>query len=198
MPNTLTSSTLIQSYDRWSAALDEAFVMASAAELHGLVSGLLSGGLSAQSQDFLAVLYDFLNDGQALPQALKTDVQQLISNTAQSLQSGEYDFALLLPNDDDALIERLEAMVEWTQAFLVGFAVQQTDLSLLSADIREAVEQLTEVTKLDIATNDDSSAEENEEAYFMVLEHIRLMVFSCFNEVGVKPKAQGPVNKTLH
>lgn len=198
MPNTLTSSSLIQSYDRWSAALDGAFVMASAAELHGLISGLLSGGLAAQSPDFLAVLYDFLNDGQALPQALKTDVQQLISNTAQSLQSGDYDFALLLPNDDDALIERLEAMVEWTQAFLVGFAVQQTDLSILSSDIREAVEQLTEVTKLDIATQDDSSAEENEEAYFMVLEHIRLMVFSCFNEVGIKPIGKGPLSKTLH
>lgn len=198
MSNTLTSSSLIQSYDRWSAALDEAFVMASAAELHGLISGLLSGGLSAQSGDFLAVLYDFLNDGQALSSTLKADVQQLIRNTAQSLQSGEYDFALLLPNDDDALVERLEAMVEWTQAFLVGFAVQQTDLSLLSEDVREAVEQLTEVTKVAIDTSDDSSAEENEDAYFMVLEHIRMMVFSCFNEVGIKPLDKGPLSKTLH
>lgn len=190
--------TLIHSFERWSADLEQAFVMASAAELHGLISGLLSGGLSAQSKDFLAVLYDFLNDGQALPHALKTDVQQLIENTARCLESGEYDFALLLPNDDDALAERLEAMVEWTQAFLVGFAVQQTDLSLMSEDVREAIEQLTEVTKLDIATNDDSSAAENEDAYFMVLEHIRLMVFSCFNEVGTRSHVKGPINKTLH
>lgn len=193
MPN-----ALIHTYDRWSSALEQAYVMASAAELHGLMSGLLSGGLAADSTDFLGVLYDFLNDGQALPQALKTDVQQLISNTASSLQSGDYDFALLLPNDDDALVERLEAMVEWAQAFLVGFAVQQTDLSLLSEDVREAVNQLTEVTKVDISTSDDSSAEDNEEAYFMVLEHIRMMVFSCFNEVGVKYTDKGPISKTLH
>jgi len=192
------SVTLIHSYERWSVQLDEAFVMASAAELHGLISGLLSGGLSAQSPDFLPVLYDFLNDGQALPSALKVDVQQLINNTASSLQSGDYDVALLLPNDDDSLAERLEGMVEWTQAFLVGFAVQQTDLSLLSEDVREAVEQLTEVTKVSIDTRDDSSAEENEEAYFMVLEHIRIMVFSCFNEVGSKPVDKGIISKTLH
>ncbi|MCB5225846.1 UPF0149 family protein [Alishewanella sp. 16-MA] len=190
--------SLIHSYDRWSKALEQAHVMASAAELHGLMSGLLSGGLSAKSADFIAVLYDFLNDGQALPAALKADVQQLISNTAISLQSGEYDFALLLPNEDDALVERLEAMVEWTQAFLVGFAVQQTDLSLVSEDVREAVEQLTEVTKVDLTTSSDSSAEENEEAYYMVLEHIRLMVFSCFNDVGQKFQDKGPVSKTLH
>ncbi len=191
-------SSLIHSYDRWNTLLDQAFVMASAAELHGLISGLLSGGLSSDGNDFLAVLYDFLNDGQALPQALKTDVLQLISHTTARLQSGDYDFSLLLPNEDDALNERLEALVEWTQAFLVGFAVQQTDLSLLSDDVRDAIEQLTEITKVDIATPNDSSAEENEEAYYMVLEHVRLMVFSCFNEVGQKFPAKGPVNKTLH
>lgn len=193
MPN-----SLVHSYDYWSKVLEQAYVMASAAELHGLISGLLSGGMAAQSADFLSVLHDFLNDGQALPVAVKADVQQLIGITAASLQASDYDFAMLLPNDDDALIERLEAMVEWTQAFLVGFAVQQTDLSLVSADVREAINQLTEVTKVDVGTSDDNSAEDNEEAYFMVLEHIRVMVFSCFNDVGAKFPAKGPVSKTLH
>lgn len=190
--------SLVQSYERWSAALDAAYVMASAAELHGLISGLLCGGMPADASEFLQVLHDFLNDGQALPQALKTDVQQLISNTSKSLSAADYDFALLLPHDDDALIERLEAMVEWAQAFLVGFSVQQTDLSLLSEEVREAVNQLSEITKVDLGTQDDASAEENEEAYFLVLEHIRLMVFSCYNEVGQRPAVKSPLNKTLH
>ena len=81
--------SLVQSYERWSAALDAAYVMASAAELHGLISGLLCGGMPADASEFLPVLHDFLNDGQALPQALKADVQQLISNTAQSLSAAD-------------------------------------------------------------------------------------------------------------
>lgn len=186
------------SYDRWSASLDNAFVMATAAELHGLISGLLSAGLTPNAKNLLPVLYDFLNDGQAVPAALKADIQQLIDSTAASLAQGDYSFTLLLPSDDDSLAERVEAMVEWAQAFLVGFAVQQTDLSLVSADVREAIEQLTEVTKVDIHTSGDASAAENEEAYYMVLDHIRMMVFCCFNEVGQKyPEPVAP-NKTLH
>jgi len=63
--------SLVQSYERWSAALDAAYVMASAAELHGLISGLLCGGMPADASEFLPVLHDFLNDGQALPQSAK-------------------------------------------------------------------------------------------------------------------------------
>ncbi len=105
---------------------------------------------------------------------------------------------MLLPGDDDSLPERLEAMIEWTQAFLVGFAIVQTDLSLVCADVREALEQLTDVTKIDIYTTDDGSAEENDEAYFLVLEHIRMMVLTCFTEVGQKFSTRPVSNKTLH
>lgn len=186
------------SYDQWSSQLDKDYVMASAAELHGLISGLLSAGVQANAAALLPVLYDFLNDGQALSAALKPQVTELIGITAEHLSRTDFSFALLLPSDDDSLPERLEAMTEWVQAFLVGFAVQQTDLSLVSSDVREAIEQLTEVTKIDIHTTTDGSAEENEEAYFLVLEHIRLMVLSCYSEVGQKFAPVSPGNKTLH
>lgn len=172
--------------------------MASAAELHGLISGLLSAGVKVNAEQLLPVLYDFLNDGQALPAKLKQQVVALIETTAANLAQTDFSFNLLLPSDDDSLAERLEAMVEWTQAFLVGFAVQQTDLSLVSEDAREAIEQLTEVTRIDIYTTDDGSVAENEEAYFLVLEHIRIMVLSCYNEVGQKFSPAPISGKTLH
>lgn len=186
------------SYDQWATQLDQAYVMASAAELHGLISGLLSAGVKNSAEQLLPVLYDFLNDGQALPVAVKQQVMQLSEETAQQLNQSDFSFGLLLPCDDDSLAERLEAMVEWVQSFLVGFTVQQTDLSLLSVDVREAIEQLTEVTKIDIYTTSDGSAEENEEAYFLVIEHIRLMAFTCYSEVGSKFQATAVSSKTLH
>lgn len=186
------------SYDQWATQLDQAFVMASAAELHGLICGLLSAGVKNNAEQLLPVLYDFLNDGQALPVAVKQQVMQLADETAEQLGQSDFSFGLLLPCDDDSLTERLEAMIEWVQAFLVGFAIQQTDLSLVSADVREAIEQLTEVTKIDIYTTSDGSAEENEEAYFLVIEHIRLMAFTCYSEVGRKFQVAAVSSKTLH
>lgn len=192
------SNPLIQSYDRWSSDLELAHVMASAAELHGLIAGMLSAGVKAEARTLLPVLYDFLNDGQALPVELAKQVQQLVDATASSLQQSDFSFSLLLPSDDDALFERLEALVEWSQAFLVGFAVQQTDLSLVSEDVREALDQLTEVTRVDIHTVTDGSKDENEEAYFLVLEHVRMMVLCCYTEVGQKFSPQPAHGKTLH
>lgn len=193
----MSGETLL-TYDEWSHKLDQAYVMASAAEVHGLIAGLLSAGVEPEGAQMLPVLHDFLNDGQALPQALKADVIALVEHTSKELQQNDFSFSLLLPDDDDSLPERLEAMIEWTQSFLVGFAIMQTDLSLVSADVREALDQLTDVTKIDIYTTDDGSADENDEAYFLVLEHIRIMVLACFTEVGQKFGARPVSNKTLH
>jgi yecA family protein len=193
----LMNSQLLN-YDHWTSQLDQNSVMASAAELHGLIAGMLSAGVPADSATILPVLYDFLNDGQALNTQLKAAIEQLIAETATQLADEDYSMQLLVPGDDDAMAERLEALVEWAQAFLVGFAIQQTDLSLVSADVRDAIEQLSEITRIDIYTEDDSSETENEESYYLVLEHVRLMVLTCFNEVGQKFTISEVASKTLH
>lgn len=192
------TSQLLLNYDHWTSQLDQHSVMASAAELQGLIAGMLSAGIPADAGTILPVLYDFLNDGQALNTHLKGLIEQLIAETARQLAEEDYSLQLLLPSDDDAMPERLEAMIEWAQAFLVGFAIQQTDLSLVSADVREAIDQLTEVTRIDIYTEDDASDAENEESYFLVLEHMRLLVLTCFNEVGQKFTISEVAAKTLH
>jgi len=185
-------------FEHWTTKLDQNALMASAAELHGLIAGMLSAGIPADAGQILPVLHDFLNDGQAVNQELKGFIDELITETAQQLADEEYGFHLMLPADDEGLTERLDALVEWSQAFLVGFAMQQTDLSLVSADVREAVEQLTEVTRIDIHTADDTSDAENEEAYFLVLEHVRLLALTCFNEVGQKFTITEVASQTLH
>jgi hypothetical protein len=192
------TSQLLLNYDHWTSQLDQHSVMASAAEVQGLIAGMLSAGIPADAGTILPVLYDFLNDGQALNTHLKGLIEQLIAETARQLAEEDYSLQLLLPSDDDAMPERLEAMIEWAQAFLVGFAIQQTDLSLVSPDVREAIDQLTEVTRIDIYTEDDASDAENEESYFLVLEHMRLLVLTCFNEVGQKFTISEVAAKTLH
>lgn len=192
------TTQLLLNYDHWTSQLDQHAVMASAAELHGLIAGMLSAGIPADAATILPVLSDFLNDGQALNAHLKAITEQLIAETARQLADPDYSLVLLLPGDDDSLPERLEAMMEWAQAFLVGFAIQQTDLSLVSVDVRDAIEQLSELTRIDIYTEDDSSEAENEESYYLVLEHVRLMVLTCFNEVGQKFTISEVAAKTLH
>lgn len=192
------STPYVLPYEQWLVKLEESQLMASPAELHGLVSGLLSAGVQPEQAQIMPVLYDFLNDSQAVPVAVQKQILELITATNSQLLQPDYSFALLLPSDDDSLIERLEAVVEWCQAFLVGFAVLQTDLSLVSDDIRDAIEQLTEITRLDVHSSSDFSDKENEESYYLVLEHIRILALNCFHEVGQKYHADPTPKKTLH
>lgn len=192
------STPYVLPYEQWLLKMEESQLMASPAELHGLISGLLSAGVQAEQKQILPVLYDFLNDSQAVPIAVQKQILELIKLTNGQLEQPDFSFALLLPSDDDSLIERLEAVVEWCQAFLVGFAVLQTDLSLVSDDIRDAIDQLTEITRLDVHSSSDFSEKENEESYYLVLEHIRLLALNCFHEVGQKYHAGTSPKKTLH
>ena len=75
----------LMNYDLWTTALDQNALMASAAELHGLVAGMLSAGVPADASQILPVLHDFLNDGQAVNAALKSQISELISETARQL-----------------------------------------------------------------------------------------------------------------
>ena len=186
-------------YDRWTALLDQNAMMASAAELHGLVVGMLSAGVPADPAVILPVIHDFLNDGQAVNSVLKAEILQLLELSSKQLADEELGFAPLLPGDEEAMMERLEALVDWAQAFLVGFATRQHDLAILGDDMREVIDQMTEITRIDVYGQDEEATEaENEESYFLVLEHLRMLVLQTHTDVGLKYAGVPPVAKTLH
>ena len=105
----------LMNYDLWTSTLDQNALMASAAELHGLVAGMLSAASPADASQILPVLHDFLNDGQAVNAALKSQISELITETARNWPTKNW--VSYVAGDDDALPERLEALVEWSQAF---------------------------------------------------------------------------------
>lgn len=186
-------------YDRWTALLDQNALMASAAEFHGLIVGMLAAGVPADPTVILPVIHDFLNDGQALNNTLKTEVVPLIELSQKQLADEEFAFMPLLPGDEEMLTERLEALVDWAQAFLVGFATRQHDLALLGDDMREVIEQMTEITRIDVYGEDEDSSEaDNEESYFLVLEHLRMLALQTYTDVGLKFAGTAPAAKTLH
>ena len=89
------TSQLLLNYDHWTSQLDQHSVMASAAEVQGLIAGMLSAGIPADAGTILPVLYDFLNDGQALNAHLKGLIEQLIAETARQLAEEDYSLQLL-------------------------------------------------------------------------------------------------------
>jgi uncharacterized protein YgfB (UPF0149 family) len=123
-----------------------------------------------RSQEILAHLY------------LQTE--QLFQNTLEQ-------FDLLMPDDQEALNIRMQALVDWCGGFLggLGLAGLEDDESL-DPEIREIMQDFVEITRMDVAIDD---VEENEAAFTEIEEYVRIGVMTV--GLTLRPKAESP---TMH
>lgn len=68
--------------------------------------------------------------------------------------------------------------------------------SALSAEVKEALEDLKEIAQLGIDEDDDQ--EEQAQLLEQVIEHVRMCAMMIHAELGDKPAQEENENKTLH
>lgn len=189
------SETSAQTFEQLNRQLHEEDIILSAAEIHGMLTGLISSSAPTKEREWLAAMADLANEGQKFSDAMINTLEVLQQQTASDLASPELDFQLILPSDDEPLVERLSALTEWTQCFLVGFGINQQNLAKASDDLKEAIEDLAEIARLsaDVAANED-----DERAYYEVSEYVRITAIMCFNELSTTPALSVPSSSTLH
>ena len=187
------NNNVFQEYVQAEQLLEQNEVMASPAELHGIICGLLCGGVQSTGKQWLTEFNSLVNDGMPMPAAVRSWLEQLflLTQSALSQQSG---LQLLLPDEDGPLDERLQAVSEWVQAFLAGFAVMQQDLNRASEELQEMIGDFSNITQLDDEFEED---EDNEASYFVLYEHVKLGAMLAFEEFGqFLPQAEK--RPTLH
>ncbi|WP_244596058.1 UPF0149 family protein [Pseudidiomarina aestuarii] len=187
--------SLLQSYDRLTEFFEQQGLLSNAAEVHGILSGMVAGGASLEGDDWLLLMSDLIHEGQSFKPAVKEKLVELAGSICAAMRDPDLGYQLLLPGDHQPLYERLQAMTAWVQSFLVGFGVNQTNLAGLSEDLREAIEDLVEIAKLDLSVDED---EEGERAYFEIVEYLRISAMLCFNELGKNSGGACKTNKVLH
>lgn len=183
------------SYDRLTEFFEQNGMLSNAAEVHGILTGMLSGGASIEGEDWLLLLSDLMNEGQSFKPAVKERIVELAEDICAGMRDPDLGFNLLLPNDHEALVERITSMSAWVNSFLVGFGVNQTNLTGLSEDVREVIDDMVEIAKLDFAVDED---EEAERAYYEIVEYLRISAMLTFNELGLKSGASCSTKQVLH
>ncbi|SEL66963.1 hypothetical protein SAMN05216262_1178 [Colwellia chukchiensis] len=176
------------------AILTSAGVEAHAAEIHGVLTGLIAAGFEFESSDYLAMINDLLNNAEGLPVAVKSIVKDAYSDIWQQILDESYSFQLLLPDDDDSIVERAHALGKWVQGFNLGFGLQQTKNTAFSDDVKEVLADFGEIANL---SDDMDESEDTEQAYFEIAEYVRISALLCFTELGTPPKPQDG-EATLH
>ena len=146
----------------------------SAAEAHGIYCGLLASGADAPRERWLAELLPAATtsavdgEGARLHDALRT----LANATDRALADTGQAFHPLLPGEDRPLPERAAAVHGWTRGLLYGLGIANLDQDQLSPETREVLDDLMEITRMDL--DDLEESPENETALTEVLEFLRV------------------------
>lgn len=118
------------------------------AELHGAVCGLgVCHGEATPVSDLVALLgVEALTD--------QASVETFVAASVDALEAEDMSFAPLLPGDDTALADRLEALGQWCSSFLAGFAAGLARRGAGSLDdcpdeVREIVRDFSAIAQVD-------------------------------------------------
>jgi uncharacterized protein YgfB (UPF0149 family) len=125
---------------------------------------------------------EILPDGSSLSAESAAMLERVFTATATSFGEQGMQFEPLLPDDEQPLNGRANALALWCTGFLYGLGTGQiADLEALNGDVGEIVRDFTEISR---ATGDDAEADEsNEQAYAELVEFIRVAAQVVFEEL---------------
>lgn len=155
---------------------------AEMAESHGLLCGLLCGGLADSTGDYL----DQLRALQLVPQAsggMEQMLTELWDATRRQMDDEELGFNLWLPGDDEPLEDRTISLAQWCSGFLAGLG-SGCSLENLTDEASEALEDLVEISRAEVVSEEGPLAvsEEDEKAYAEIVEYVRIIALTLREE----------------
>lgn len=164
--------------------LDEMESVISAAEIHGILCGIICAGKYMNGKSWLNATAGALGseDFIEIP-SFKQCLLNLYETSNVQLHGHDFDFEMLLPDDTEPLAMRASCLTQWCHGFLYGIGLAGTQMyDYLTEEGQNVLHHLTEIGKLD--HEDISSSEEDEVAFFEVLEYTRMGVIMVYTELS--------------
>jgi uncharacterized protein len=143
--------------------------------LHGLFTGMLCAKPELDAQTCLNLV--FVNQEDILRDDESELLAALCEATHEDLNGTDFSFCLFLPDDDEDLSERADALSEWCQGFLYGLG-SLADSASLHGECEEILRHLVDIAQLDA----DAAGEEDEVAFMELGEFVRMSVQLIYSE----------------
>ncbi|MGR5237245.1 YecA/YgfB family protein [Vibrio alfacsensis] len=191
------SEITLPEYQSIAVELKSANLAVTPAELHGLLVGMLSGGLAVHDQTWQPILFDYTNDGMGWPTAALGLAQSVFKVTASELTGPSMELSLLLSDDagEDGLFALADSLSDFVNHFISGLGLAGITLNKASDDVKEALADLEEIAKLGIDEEDDLG--EQAQLLEHVIEHVKACVLTIHAEFGARPES-GDSKPTIH
>ncbi|MBK1850703.1 MULTISPECIES: UPF0149 family protein [unclassified Marinobacter] len=185
-------------FERWANVYTAHKAFSHPSELHGALCGRLAAGSRIEEDEWLAMVCEHMG----LPETaveenedLSVFMNEAYEQALAFLKSADMSFHPLLPDDDYAIDQRLEALVAWVRGFLEGMALSAGEsLGEAPEEIRELIGDMVAISQV---SEDQESDQESEQQLLEITEYIRLGALAVFTEFNPpeKPASQAP---TLH
>ncbi len=178
-------------YRAFAKHLMENNVIATPSELHGHASGMIAVNNDIGVKEWtVLILEDYCFEGSDSIK-LAPVFKALFDYAKDKLAVDNYTFNPLLPDDDDPLSDRLEALSSWCSSFLTGlaFAGLEADVNM-HEDVHEFIVDLEKISKVDTFA-EDSQGEEAD--YIELVEYVKagaILVYQEFLTDGASSTVQ--------
>jgi uncharacterized protein YgfB (UPF0149 family) len=163
------------SYRRIQQLADGSENRSSAAEIHGILAGMLCANIRLTCEQWLLVLFD--KEPGSLNGANRELLRRLFEATRKELDAPDLALELLLPDEGSGLAERARALGEWCQGFLFGLG-QGGGQRDWSGESYEVLQDFVEISRIE----PESASGEDSEAFTEIAEFVRVAVHVIRNE----------------
>lgn len=175
------------SYTKLENTLDKLDAQLTAAETHGLLTGMLSLAQPMKEEGLRKTLIENLDCVKPTDAQWKI-LQDVTSQIKNGLNAVNFDFQILLPKDSAPLANRLDALGYWCRGYLSGLGlVGITQEDLAKEVIKELVHDLSQIAHISIDTDE---SEEDEHNYMELVEYVRIAVQNIQQELRTGDRKQ--------
>lgn len=169
-----------------------------ASECHGIMTGLLLARGQLSEDELMSAIAPATGAGDILAGEARSELRTLLQVTMEELSDTSCDFNPVLLHESASMEDRLHALSDWIQGFMLGLARGGVeDHRKLPDEAAEFVDDLMEMARA-TGYELEEDEEENEASYMELVEYLRTGVL-LVNEL-LHPTLAPPVTdpRTLH
>lgn len=173
-------------YEQLEGELADSHCEASISEIQGFQCGMVAAGLNQDDSSWQSAIIDLINNGKDFNVSTNALLGEVIRWTFAEMARHDSLAPIFLPDDTYPVIDRLEALVTWSEGFLLGFGLQTNNQTIENKDVKESLTDVAEICRLELEAEDD---EESQEALMTLIEHVKVAVQIIHWEMVLKNTA---------
>ncbi|WP_281645674.1 UPF0149 family protein [Parendozoicomonas sp. Alg238-R29] len=168
------------SFDKLADLFVEVRSMTPPSQLHGLLCGQLCAGLRPDHKSWLDAAAEQMATSDEMSVRVRAGLVDFYDVVLGDISASDLSFSLLLPESDETVGQRTDALGQWCSGFLSGFGAAGVIGSKLSEEATGVLNDLAQIAQ--VQADDLEESEDSEKDFFEVCEYVRMATLMLFGE----------------